>query len=97
EDKRALRLLQAGIDDVKAAIARGSSALDGGAEELARYYYWGRFLTAMEEYEQALLKFEKALEIDPYHEGSLWETASILLHDLDLPDTAQRLLTDKIL
>lgn len=89
EDRKALRLLQDGIADLK----RGPDP----AGELHRYYYWGRFLTAMEEYEQALLKFEKALHIDPDHEGSLWETASIFLHDLDRPEIARELLSLKLL
>lgn len=89
EDHKARRILQGGIDDVKKNLADSDA-------DLPRYYYWGRFLTAMEEYEQALLKFEKALRIDPDHEGSLWETASIFLHDLDRPDTAKTLLADKL-
>jgi tetratricopeptide (TPR) repeat protein len=90
EDRKALALLEAGVKDVK-------KNLTGGDEDLGRHYYWGRFLTAMEEYEQALLKFEKALRIDPDHEGSLWETASILIHDLDKPDLAKALLKDKLI
>jgi tetratricopeptide (TPR) repeat protein len=90
EDRRARVLLESGIKDVKARLA-------GSDEDLARYYYWGRFLTALEEYEQALLKFEKALKIDPAHEGSLWETASILLHDMDRPELAKALLAEKLL
>jgi tetratricopeptide (TPR) repeat protein len=89
EDKKAHRILQGGIDDVK-------SHLSGADDDLNRYYYWGRFLTAMEEFEQALLKFEKALKIDPDHEGSLWETASIFLHDLDSPESAKSLLSEKL-
>lgn len=90
EERKAHALLEAGIKHVKAS-------LNGGDEDLGRYYYWGRFLTAMEEYEQAMLKFEKALRLDPDHEGSLWETASILIHDLDKPDLAKTLLKDKLI
>ena len=82
EDRKALSILESGVKHVKGHLA-------GSDEDLERFYYWGRFLTAMEEYEQALLKFEKALHIDPEHEGSLWETASILIHDLDKPDLAK--------
>jgi tetratricopeptide (TPR) repeat protein len=90
EDRKARAILEGGIKDVKARLAGSDADLD-------RYYYWGRFLTAMEEYEQALLKFEKALKIDPSHEGSLWETASIQLHDMDRPELAKALLKDKLL
>lgn len=90
EDRRAQSLLENGIKHVKANLT-------GDASDLDRYYYWGRFLTAMEECEQALLKFEKALRIEPSHEGSLWETASILLHDMDRPELAKALLAEKLI
>jgi tetratricopeptide (TPR) repeat protein len=89
EDQKALRILQGGVNHVKSGLTNTDA-------DLERLYYWGRFLTAMEEYEQALLKFEKALRIDPAHEGSLWETASILLHDLDKPDLAKALLAERL-
>jgi tetratricopeptide (TPR) repeat protein len=90
EDRKARQLLQGGVTHVKANLTDSEA-------DLERFYYWGRFLTAMEEYEQALLKFEKALRIDPAHEGSLWETASILLHDMDRPELAKALLAEKLL
>lgn len=90
EDRKADALLQGGVKHVKANLSGTDADLD-------RYYYWGRFLTAMEEYEQALLKFEKALGFDPAHEGSLWETASILLHDMDRPELAKALLAEKLI
>lgn len=90
EDRKARAILEGGIRDLKTRLAGTDADLD-------RYYYWGRFLTALEEYEQALLKFEKALKIKPDHEGSLWETASILLHDMDRPELAKALLAGTLL
>jgi tetratricopeptide (TPR) repeat protein len=90
EEKKAERLLQGIIDDLKPRLAKDDGDLD-------RYYYWGRALTAMDEPEQALLKFEKVLQLDPEHEPSLWETASIFLHDLDRPESARLLLAEKLL
>ena len=90
EERKAGRILQGCIDDVK-------KSLTGTDSDLIRFYYWGRCLTAMEEVEQALLKFEKALRIDPDHEGSLWETASIFLHDLERPESAKPILADRLL
>jgi tetratricopeptide (TPR) repeat protein len=90
EDRKARVILEGGIRDLKTRLA-------GTDADLEPYYYWGRFLTAMEEYEQALLKFEKALKINPDHEGSLWETASILLHDMDSPELAKALLAERLL
>lgn len=90
EDRKADRMLQGIIDHVKSRMA-------GTDEDLDRHYYWGRALTAMEEPEQALLRFEKALQIDPDHEGTLWETASIFLHEMERPESARALLADRLL
>ena len=90
DQRRADRLLQGIIDHAKARLA-------GTPEDVDRYYYWGRALTAMDEPEQALLRFERALQIDAAHEPSLWETASIFLHELDRPESARALLAEKLL
>jgi tetratricopeptide (TPR) repeat protein len=90
EQRRADRLLQSIIDHAKARLT-------GSDEDRDRHYYWGRALTAMEEPEQALLRFERALQIDPSHELSLWETASIFLHELDRPESARLLLAEKLI
>ncbi len=90
EERKADRMLQGIIDHAKARLS-------ATPEDLDRYYYWGRALTAMEEPEQALLRFEKVLQLDPDHEGALWETASILLHELERPESARALLADKLL
>ena len=72
------RMLQGIIDHVKAR-------LDGTEADVGPPLLLGPRLTAMDEPEQALLKFEKVLGIDPEHEPALWETASIFLHDLERP------------
>ncbi|GEM_PF-5301891 len=90
ETRKSERLLQGIIDHLK-------GRLDGTNGDISRYYYWGRALTAMDEPEQALLKFEKVLSLDPTHELSLWETASIFLHDLEKPESAKVLLVEKLL
>jgi tetratricopeptide (TPR) repeat protein len=90
DQRRADRLLQGIIDHAKARLS-------GSPDDRDRHYYWGRALTAMEEPEQALLRFERALQIDPGHEPSLWETASIFLHELDRPESARAILAEKLL
>ncbi len=90
EDRKAERALQAIINEIKAHLT-------GNDADMNRYYYWGRCLTAMDEVEQALLKFEKVLGMDATHEGALWETASIFFHDLDRPESAQPILKEKLL
>ncbi len=90
EEKKAGRILQTCIDTIK-------KNLTGTDSDLIQFYYWGRCLTAMEEAEQALLKFEKALAINPNHEGSLWETASILMHDMERPESAKPILAERLI
>lgn len=90
EDRKADRMLQGIIDHAKARLS-------GTPEDIDRHYFWGRALTAMEEPEQALLRFERALQIDPGHEGALWETASIFLHELEKPESARALLAEKLI
>lgn len=90
EEKKAGKILQSCIDDIKKNLKHTD-------DDLMRYYYWGRCLTAMEEVEQALLKFEKVLKIDPDHEASLWETASIFFHDMDRPENAEPILAERLL
>ena len=90
QDRKSAKLLQVCIDDIKSKLKGSDADLDG-------FYYWGRCPTAMEEYEQALLKFEKVLQINPDHEGSLWETASIFLHDLERPESARLVLAERLL
>jgi hypothetical protein len=90
DERKSERLLQGIIDHLK-------GRLNGTVEDITRYYYWGRALTAMEEPEQALLKFEKVLSLETDHEGALWESASIFLHDLERPESAKTLLTEKLI
>ena len=90
EDRKADRLLQSIIDHAK-------KRMTGTTEDLERYFFWGRALVAMEEPEQALLKFEKVIQLESDHEGALWETASIFLHELERPDSARTLLADRLL
>ena len=78
-------------------IARLKSGINATATDADRYYYWGRALTLLEEQEQALLRFENALQIQPEHEGSLWETATLLLYELERPEAAKVILEQKLL
>ena len=78
-------------------IARLKAGMNAQPDDADRYYYWGRALTLLEEQEQALLRFEKALQIQPEHEGSLWETATLLLYELDRPEGAKAIIEQKLL
>ncbi len=78
-------------------MAQLREQMDGSEADAGRYYYWGRSLSLLDEPEQALLRFEKSLEAQPDHEGSWWETASILLYDLDRPESALVILEQRLL
>lgn len=80
-----------------AFIATLKAALNGSDADALRQYYWGRALALMDEWEQALLRFEAALQVDPDHEPSLREIAFILLDELDKPESAKVILQERLL
>jgi tetratricopeptide (TPR) repeat protein len=82
---------------LNAFTAALKSSMNGSDADAERYYYWGRALEIQEEWEQALLRFESALRIHPDHEQALRETVMILLDELDRPDSAKAILTEKLL
>ena len=78
-------------------IARLKSRMNATVIDADRYYYWGRGLSLLEEPEQALLRFEQALQLMPDHEGALWETVTLLLYDLERPEGAKSILEQRLL
>src|SRR5215217_292130 len=84
-------------DMLNAFILTLKSAMNGTEGDAERYYYWGRALALQEEWEQALLRHESALQLDPNHEGALWETASILMDALEKPESAKSVLEQRLL
>jgi tetratricopeptide (TPR) repeat protein len=89
-DAEAESCLLAFIGDLK-------SGMNASAADAECYYYWGRSLGLLEEPEQALLRFEQALQIRPDYEDAWWETAVILLHELDRPEGAKTILEEHLL
>lgn len=73
------------------------AAMNGTEADAQRYYLWGRALELQDEWEQALLRFESALNLVPDHEPSLWETVTILMDELDRPESAKTLLEERLL
>lgn len=72
-------------------------AMNGTEADAQRYFLWGRALELQDEWEQALLRFESALNLVPDHEPSLWETVTILMDELDRPESAKTLLEERLL
>jgi tetratricopeptide (TPR) repeat protein len=73
------------------------AGMNGSDADAMRYYWWGRALSLLDEWEQALLRFESALQISPDYEAALWETAMILQEELDKPDSARAILKERLL
>ena len=59
--------------------------------------WWARTLELMEEYEQALIRYQKALEIDYSNREILYRIASLFVHSLSKPQHAIPLLEEKLL
>ena len=76
---------------INAFTAALKGAMNGSDADADRYYWWGRALSLLDEWEQALLRYESALQINPDHEAALWETAVILMDERDRPES-ERLL-----
>jgi len=73
------------------------SAMNGTDADALRYYWWGKALSLQDEWEQALLRFESALNLNPDHEPSLWETAVILMDELEKPESAKTVIQERLL
>lgn len=82
---------------VEECIDHIKNHLDHGPGDAHRYFYWGLALLAIDEPEQALLRFEKALEIEPDNREFLWQTVSILLYDFQNASAANSILEKRLL
>lgn len=89
------------VEEAEALLATFTGALrqamNGTEADAQRYYLWGRALELQEEWEQALLRFESALNLLPDHEPSLWETAVILMDELEKPESAKTVIQERLL
>jgi tetratricopeptide (TPR) repeat protein len=82
---------------LNAFTAALKGAMNGSDADAQRYYWWGKALTLQDEWEQALLRFERAIELDPDHQAALWETTTILMDALDKPESAKTILQERLL
>jgi tetratricopeptide (TPR) repeat protein len=89
QDRRAVVLLEKSNQKLR--------LLSVGAHRVTALHLWALSLGVMEEWEQALLKYEQILSIDPADEDALWESAQILLRQLEKPESARTLLSERLL
>lgn len=61
------------------------------------WMYWGTIMEIQEEWEQAILKYESALNVDPSLLDAWLKIGQILLYNMEKPDAAQKVLKEKIL
>ncbi|HNY29962.1 MAG TPA: hypothetical protein PKO15_03660 [Fibrobacteria bacterium] len=89
EDRRANILLDRSIQKLR--------LLSVGASRKEALRLWAICLSVQEEWEQSLLKYEQVLSIDPSDEDALWQTAQILLRNLENPEAARKVLEQRLL
>ncbi len=67
------------------------------AREIELLDWWGQGLEVLEEYEQALLKYQRIIEIDWSNKEVLFRMAQLFMHALQKPKHAISILEDKLL
>lgn len=89
EDRRANILLDRAVQKLR--------LLSVGASRKEALRLWAICLCIQEEWEQSLLKYEQVLSIEPADEDALWQTAQILLRNLENPQAARKVLEERLL
>ena len=89
KDQAAEELFENTIQTIKEEIIKTPNNIE-------LYNYWGIILTCMEEYEQAMLKYEKIIHIDPKNENAWWQIVQSFMI-LDKPEESIRVLKEKLL
>ncbi len=82
--------LQQCIQSIKSNIHKNMHVADC-------YLAWGVCLSIQEEYQQAVLKFEKVLELEPNHEEALWQIVTTLWYNLASPEAAHSILMKRLI
>lgn len=89
EDRRAVILLERCNSRLR--------LLSVGEHRLEALRLWAQSHAILEEWDQALLKYEQVLSIASDDEDALWQTVQILLRPKENPSAASTLLTEKLL
>ena len=90
EEQTGQELLQETIDNIK-------SDIDAGSPGIHHYLAWGVALEVLEEYEQAILKYEKILQWEPENKQALYKIISVTYECLNNPETARTLLEKRLI
>jgi len=89
-------------EDAKAdtRVERAVEALRGhfqGPERRNALMLWAMALQMIREPQMALLRYEEILKDNPSDEEALWQSVQIFLIDLELPDSARKILEERLL
>jgi tetratricopeptide (TPR) repeat protein len=84
-------------DAIQEILTTLRKSLETSEETIRIYMGMGQCLQVLEEFEQALLRYEKILHLDPNHEDALWCITRLLLEDLDSPKEAGVILKEKLI
>ena len=95
-DLNAAQKTQEAQEKLISVKARLRDLIKSRPNEAEPHYLMSQALLAEEEPKQALVALEKALENEPTHQESLWLVCSILLHDLNRPEGAKKILEQKL-
>ena len=71
--------------------------LSAGEHRREALRLWAQSHAIAEDWDLALLKYEQVLSIDAADEDALWQTVQIFLRPKENPETARRLLQDRLL
>lgn len=89
-------------EDAKAdtRVERAVERLRGhlqGPERRSALMLWAMALQMIREPQMALLRYEDVLKDNPSDEEALWQSVQIFLVDLELPDSARKILEERLL
>lgn len=89
-------------EDAKAdtQVERAVETLRGhlqGPERRSALMLWAMALQMIREPQMALLRYEEVLKDNPEDEEALWQSVQIFLVDLELPDSARKILEERLL
>ncbi|MEN9354046.1 MAG: hypothetical protein RL318_1371 [Fibrobacterota bacterium] len=89
EDSKADIQVERAVEGIRAFLT--------GPERRSALMLWAMALQLIREPQMALLRYEDILRDDPADEDALWQSVQIFLVDLELPDSARKILEERLL